>query len=252
MRRSPANGVYTPQMGEQQQTNLHTGVLTVLQNSPIFSALPDSLLREIAALSTTRTYQQGELVFQRHDPGDYLYGVISGSLRISVSSPDGRELALSTTGPGEIGGEISVLDGGTRTTSGRALETTLVFTVPRQPFAGLMLRQPSIALHMIQLLCARVRQTSQQVEDAAFLSLPQRLAGQLHNLVQALEQPLPCTVKISQSELASFLNVSRQVVNGCLQEWQRLGFIQLGRGHVKVSDLNGLLVHVQSDRTAQL
>ncbi len=225
-----------------------TAVLTVLRNSRSFRGLPEPLLREIAKLSTTRMYQPGELVFQRNDPGDYLYGVISGSLRISVNAPDGRELALSTTGPGEIGGEISVLDGGTRTTTGRTLEATVMFMVPREPFAELMLRQPSIALHMIQLLCTRVRQTSRQVEDAAFLSLPQRLAVQLQTLVRGLEQPLPCTVKISQSELASFLNASRQVVNGCLQDWQRRGFIGLGRGVVRVEDLEGLLDYVSQPR----
>ncbi len=224
-----------------QEAAPNTAALVVLRNSKTFHGLPEKLLTEIARLSITRTYARDELVFQRNDAGDYLYGIISGRLRISVHGADGRELALSITGPGEIGGEISVLDGGTRTTTGTALESTTLFIVPREQFRELMLRQPTIALHMIQLLCERVRQTSRQVENAAFLTLPQRLAAQLQELVNAVDRPLPCTVKISQSELASFLNVSRQMVNSHLQAWQKKGYVNVARGSIRVDNLTGLL-----------
>lgn len=226
-------------MTDVAAANLAT--LTVLKNNAWFRGIAEPLLREIAALSAQRKYASGEIVFYRDEPGDYLYGVISGSIRVTTQAPDGRELALNTMKAGDVIGEIAVLDGGTRTASGRALEATVVFVVPREQFTALMLRQPTIALHMIELLCQRVRRASQQVEEAAFLSLTERLGRQLESLVRDTGAALPCTVKISQSELASFLNASRQAVNGCLQRWQKSGFVTLRRGSIVVHDLAGIL-----------
>ena len=217
--------------------SVNRATLTVLKNSAWFRAIDAPLLREISRLSVQRKYQDGEMVFHREEPGDYLYGVISGRIRVTTQAPDGREMALNTMKSGDVIGEIAVLDGGTRTASGRALEATVVFVIPRAAFTSLMLRQPSIALHMIELLCERVRRTSKQVEEAAFLSLSERLALLLENLVHESNTPLPCTLTISQSELASFLNASRQAVNGCLQVSQRQGLVTLKRGRVVVHAL---------------
>ena len=223
-----------------QGAQVNAAVLTVLKNSRNFRGLENKLLVELAVLCITHEYKAGELIFQRDDPGDYLYGVISGSLRMQVHSNDGRELALSTTQPGEIGGEIAALDGGTRTATAQALEPTTLFIVPGEEFRKLMARSPDLTQHMIEMLCARVRQTSQQVEDAAFLTVPQKLARQLQILVSASGNRLPCHLKISQTELATFLNASRQMVNGCLQAWQKLGYVKLGRGSLEVLDVLGL------------
>ena len=224
-------------------TAVHRTTLTVLRNSPWFQGVEPELLREIACLSTQRRYYNGEAVFTQNEPGEYLFGVISGSIRVTTQAPDGRELALNTMLPGDIIGEIAVLDGGTRTASGHALEETVAFLIPREPFIALISREPTIALHMIKLLCQRVRRSSRQVEEAAFLTLPQRLALLLDSLVD--EKNPGCesvdSVTISQSELASFLNVSRQAVNGCLQTWQKEGFITLKRGRIEIRDTQGLL-----------
>ena len=219
---------------------------TVLKNSAWFRGLSDQSVADIAALSVNRVFRAGESIFQHGEPGDYLYGVVSGSVRISVQSADGRELALNTLGPGDIGGEIALLDGGPRTATGRAIEDTTVFVVPRDQFTQLLLKQPEIALYLIRILCERVRHTSRHIEDAAFKPLAERLAMQIAELIQANERGRlvhpPYTIKISQSELASFLNVSRQVVNGCLQGWQKAGHIKLARGSITVHDLQGLLL----------
>ena len=218
----------------------NAAVLTVLKNSPSFRGLDRKVLLELALVCLTQEYKTGELVFQRDSPGEYLYGVIAGSLRMQVHSSDGRELALSTTGPGEIGGEIAALDGGTRTATALALTATTLFIIPRESFLEVMQRHPSLNRRMIEMLCARVRQTSQQVEDAVFLTVPQKLARQLQILVAASGNELPCKLKISQSELAAFLNASRQVVNGCLQTWQKLGFVKLGRGSIEIIDIDAV------------
>ena len=224
----------------QQKSSETIAALTVLKNGAWFGTLPDALLRKIAALSVQRKYDTDELVYQRDEPGDYLHGVIAGSIRVATASKDGRELALNTMRAGDIIGEIAVLDGGVRTASSYALEPTTTFLIHREDFRALMSQEPSIADHMIRLLCERVRFTSAQVEEAAFLSLPQRLARRLQKFVEDTDIGLPCTVKISQSELASFINASRQAVNGILQDWAKKGFVQLNRGSIIVVDLDGI------------
>jgi CRP/FNR family cyclic AMP-dependent transcriptional regulator len=144
---------------------------------------------------------------------------------------------------GKIGGEIAALDGGLRTATWIAIESTTVFAIARTNLLELMTKRPEFAHHMVEVLCQRVRTTSQQVEDAAFLAVPERLARQILSMVSASEQSLPCRIQISQRELAAFLNASRQVVNGYLQEWQRLGFIKVGRGYVEVQNTVGMLEH---------
>jgi CRP-like cAMP-binding protein len=226
-------------MNRPRSTN--SAALTALKNSAWFRGLDNHLLAEIAGLSVIRTFAAGEMLFQQHEPGDYLFGVISGQIRISVNSSEGKELALNTLGPGDVGGEIAVLDGGPRTATGRALNKTTAFVVPREKFTELLLRQPKISVYLIRILCERVRRASQQVEDTAFLSVPQRIAGHLHMQVLASGGELPCRVKISQTELALFLNVTRQVVNKSLQVMQRQGFVSLNRGSIDVLDLREML-----------
>ena len=220
--------------------------LSILKGGSWFKNLDATLQQELADLSVIRHFQPGETIFIRGEPGDCIYGIIAGAVRVTTQSLDGRELSLNTMLPGDIGGEIAALDGGVRTATGTALEATTVFVISRHHMRELMVRQPAFALHMIDVLCARVRNTSQQVEDAAFLSLPERLARQLGVMVEVAGHTTPCRIKISQRELASFLNASRQVVNGLLQEWQRLGLISVGRGFVEVGDLPALIEHAGS------
>lgn len=235
------------------QTKPRATALAVLKSGHWFRDLPDTLLQEVADLSVVRNYDTGQVIFERDEPGNYIYGIISGSVRISTQSEEGKDLALNTMGPGDIGGEIAVLDGGRRTATGTATASTSVFVIHRDQLQALMLRRPEIALHMIEVLCERVRQTSRQVENAAFLSLPQRLARQLQVMVNDAatdhEPLLPRRVRISQSEMASFLNASRQGVNICLQAWQKEGFVSIGRGYVIVKDLHGIFAAAGSPLT---
>ncbi len=220
--------------------------LTVLKSGHWFKGLPEPLLKEVASLSVVRNFDAGQVIFERGEPGNYVYGIIAGTVRISIQSEDGRDLALNTMGAGDIGGEIAVLDGGRRTATGTARTSTTVFVIGREDLRTLMLERPELALHMIEVLCERVRRTSQQVENAAFLSLPQRLARQLEAMVRDAacdsdETGSGTRLDISQSEMASFLNASRQGVNMCLQDWQRAGWVAVGRGYVVVLDLDAIL-----------
>ena len=121
-----------------------------------------------------------------------------------------------------------------------------MFLVPGEQFAQLLEEEPVINAHLLRFLCRRVRQTSQQVEDVAFLSMGQRLARQLHLLASAqMENFAGRGVKVSQNDLASLVSASRQNVNSALQEWQRQGFITVFRGRIEIHDFESLFNYVE-------
>ena len=214
--------------------------LLVLQQSSIFRGVDSATLEDISKLASTHTYKPGETIFREGEAGNTLHGIVAGQIRITTTSADGQELLLNVIGPGQIVGEIAFLDGGDRTATGTAAVETPCFSIPRAPFFSLMESRPQLAVHILQLVCQRVRWTSRLVADSAFLSLPERLAARLGDLC-ATANPSPSSgdveVHISQRDLATFLSVSRQAVNKTLKPWKEAGYLSLSREKIIVHDL---------------
>ena len=219
------------------------GAMAVLRSSPIFRGVADDVLTDVAALCRNRTYRRSDTVFEEGTPGTKLFGVMSGRLLITTTSDKGLELHLNVIEPGEIVGEIAFLDGGMRTATGRAAEPSTCFEIDRGAFFKLLERSPQLSAHLLQLVCKRVRWMTKLAADSAFLSVPERLAVRLRDMARPIDGRTdePATeVKISQAELAQFLGISRQVVNGYLRAWEREGRIVLGRGYIRIKDLAAL------------
>ncbi len=205
----------------------------ILRQSPAFRGLDGESLREMEALCRNKRFSPGETVFRQGEPGRSLVGVIAGKLRISVTSDDGQDLHLNLIEPGEVVGEIAFIDGGLRTATGTAAEPTTCFLIDRKPFYELLDRRPVIGRHLLALLCERVRWTSRLVADSAFLSVPDRMLRRLQDLAPSGETTeLGVRIRISQQELADYLGVSRQVINGYLRDWQDAGAVHLSRGTI--------------------
>jgi CRP-like cAMP-binding protein len=207
----------------------------MLERSPLFRGLSPAAMRRLASLATQRRFNAGEVVFSQGDPGDALYGVVSGKIRISAGAIDGREISLNVMEPGDTFGEIALLDGGERTASATADLTSELVSLRREHFLDMLGREPPLALELLRLCGQRLRWTSELFEDATLLDVPARLAKRLIGLVQD-----HASLAISQEELASFLGVSRQVVNQHLQGWKERGWIRLGRGVITVCDRSAL------------
>jgi len=214
----------------------------MLQGSPLFRGLPPATLERIAALATQRGYRRGEIVFSAGDAGDALFGVVSGRIRISAGSADGREIFLNIMEPGDTFGEIALLDGGTRTATATATESSELVSIRRESLFELLEREPRAALELLRLCGERLRWTSGLLEDAALLDAPARLAKRLLSLGEQHGEDGADgrLVRISQEELANFLGVSRQAVNEQLQDWKAKGWVALGRGTVTVRDAAAL------------
>jgi CRP/FNR family cyclic AMP-dependent transcriptional regulator len=213
-------------------------VQILLERNELFRGLPPTMIRTVAGLALRRSYRSGAQVFAQGEPGDALYGVITGEIRISSSARDGKEVFLNVLRPGDTFGEIALLDGKNRTATASTTAPTELVVIKREAFLALLKREPTLSIYLIQLLCERVRWASGWAEDSALLSVPERLARRLLSLAkrQGHETEHGVQLIISQEEIARFLGLSRQVINQYLQTWKVKGWVNLGRGKMIIVD----------------
>jgi CRP/FNR family cyclic AMP-dependent transcriptional regulator len=215
---------------------------TILERNRLFRGLSAATIQQIASLSVRRLFSEGAIVFSQGDPGDALYGVVTGKVRISASAADGREMFLNIMEPGDTFGEIALLDGNPRTATASATAPSELLVIMRDPFLLLLQREPTLSIHLLRLLCQRIRWTSGLAEDSALLAVPARLArrllslGKLHGH-QTLDG---IHLAISQEDIGRFLGISRQVVNQYLQSWKANGWVELGRAKLTILDAQAL------------
>lgn len=211
----------------------------MLAATPLFATIPTDLLDELATKAKMVRVDSREILFSKGDPGDRLYLVTKGLIRIGVLSAEGREVTYGMIKVGELFGEIAVLDGGVRTADATAMETSDLLALERRDVTAFLQRHPIHALHLIEVLCDRVRRADNLLEDIVFLSLPGRLAKHLLVLTQTLgTRPKPggpAIIKLSQQEVADHLGISRESVNKVLSKWEQIGIVTLGRGQITLN-----------------
>ncbi len=215
----------------------------VLRQNVLLKGLADDTLARIAAVAARRNFPRGTVLFRQGDPGDALYAVVAGRVRISTQHADGREVFLSLMGPGDSFGEIAAVDGQIRTAAATVVEPSTLFLIHRGDLLALIARDPRLARHLLGVFCQRIRWTSDLVEEAAFLDVPARLASRLLRLAanHGRASTDGVELRLSQAELAQFLGASRQVVNQHLQSWRAQGWIALARSVVVLRDRAALL-----------
>ena len=209
---------------------------------PFFSALTDDEARELLRQAAVKRFQAGELVFRRGDPGDGLYGVLSGSVLIVAESAEGKDLVINRHGVGEIFGELALLDGKGRSAAAVAHEASELIHVGRDRFLLFLRQRPEAMLRVIAFVCGRLRRITGLVEDAAFLDAPARLAKQIMTLSEAKDAAPdePVTLRISQNDLARMLGLSREFVGKQLVTWRDAGIVELGRRRLTIRDAEAL------------
>ena len=169
----------------------------ILKMNPMFADLGTDELQRISSLCHTGNLAVGEMLFQKGDPGDALFGVRRGQIRIETGASDGSRLTLNFMGPGDLFGEVAVLDGQSRTADATAGEPTELFVLRREDFLAHLEREPRVAIKIIQLLCQRIRWQSERMEESMLQPLPVRLARRLC----ALASDFGSEVHISQEQL---------------------------------------------------
>src|SRR4051812_5531179 len=210
---------------------------SLLGVNPFFAGLGEEAVEAIAGLCVRRSLATEEVLFLKGDPGDALYAVRRGQIRIATGTRSGKRLTLNLLGPGDVFGEVALLDGRPRTADAVAVERSELFMVRRRDFLGLLEGRPSVAIRFIELLCDRIRWMSERMEEASFLPLEARLARRL----LALSEDYGAEINVSQEELAIFVGATRESVNRQLRSWKQRGLVDLGRSRIHILDGAGLI-----------
>jgi CRP-like cAMP-binding protein len=191
--------------------------------------------------------KRGEAIFSKGDPGNSMIAVISGTVKISVSSAEGRSAILNLIGPGEIFGEMSVLDGQPRSADCTANTACEIFVIDRREFLPFLRSQPELAMKFIELLCTRLRWTSDQVEQVILQNLPGRLASALIRLTEKHKlSPAGRTIAVTQQEISEMVGMTRESINKQLRAWAARKWVRLEHGAIVVLDAEPLQALVEA------
>ena len=203
----------------------------LLRAHPFFKDLGNTIIDRLAPRVITTRVKKGAAIFHKGDIGSKLYAVRAGAVRISAPSEQGKDAIFNLVVPGELFGEIAFLDGGQRSADAVAIDDCELMVIERRDFIPLLRDDPEVAIRLINILCARLRRTSEQVEDMVFLGLPNRLAKVLLHLYRPSATALPSSkIHVTQREISQMIGVSRESANKQLQEWQRRKWLKLERG----------------------
>ena len=212
-------------------------VLAALRQVELFAGLDEGVLVQIASLARPRDFDRGELLFVEGDVGDALLVLVSGSVTVFRTSPDGERAALTVLEPPEVFGEIALLDGASRSASVEATEPTVVLSLSRAEFFGLLRQQPVVLEPLVRQLGTMVRRLTEQAADHVFLDLAGRVAKALLRLAAPGSPPV---VAITQSRLAEMSGGTRQSVNQVLGGFAQRGLVHLEGRRILLTDVTGL------------
>lgn len=210
----------------------------LLSRTPLFGGLAEPERRALGTEMRDVSYSAGQVIFTRGDAGRDIYLVTEGRVRLSILTAEGRELSFAHAGPGQIFGEIAMLDGGTRSADATAVQRTAALTLSRGALLRVMQDRPVVGEAMLRFLCGRIREADQQLEAIALYPIEGRLA---RFFLAAAQQKggeprqgrLTIDFDMSQSELALLIGASRPKVNTALSLLEAGGALTRKGGRIE-------------------
>jgi CRP-like cAMP-binding protein len=206
-------------------------LLEMLGRTPLFGALEEADRKVVLQEMRETSFDGGQAIFARGDDGREIYLVTSGRVRLSVLTPEGRELSFAHAETGQIFGEIAVLDGGTRSADATAVSKVTALTLSKSALARLIEQRTVVREAVVRFLCNRVREADHQLEGIALYPIEVRLARFFLAAARQKGELKPgarivIDLPISQSELALLIGASRPKVNAALSLLEDSGAIE--------------------------
>ncbi|HEX4731476.1 MAG TPA: Crp/Fnr family transcriptional regulator [Solirubrobacterales bacterium] len=223
-------------MGEAETST----AVELLKSVPLFADLEEAELERFSRVAVPRTFPAGTRVFHEGDPSDVCYIVREGSFRVTREHSDGRAITLATMGPGEVFGELAMLDGDVRSASAEAISDGELLALPAKDVRALLARHPEISVKLVSALVRRLRAANVRLSRQSFQTVPSRVAGVLSQLVAEATpnrgEAGEVTIRMNQADLAQLAGTSRESVSRFLADLERSGVVRSGRGRVTVLD----------------
>jgi CRP/FNR family cyclic AMP-dependent transcriptional regulator len=207
----------------------------MLSQVPLFAQLPPETVGQLGTRLRRRRYGKGDTVFYQGDPGMSLCIVQQGRVKLALTTPEGREIIIDLLGPGDVFGELALLDGEPRSADAVATEASELLLLERDEFIRFLLERPSVAVELLGILSRRLRRDAQLLQDAAFLDVPARLARTILRLAEAPSTGgQAVTPRLNQTDLAGLTGTTRETLNKWLGFFQQQGMIRLDKGRISV------------------
>jgi len=229
------------------------GLVEFLRGVAMFAEMTDAELASLARDLRRRSLVSGETLFYQGDPGRSLYIIESGTIRIYVHAEDGQEVSVVLYGPGDLFGEMSLLDQLPRSATAVAMEDAVLWVMSGDDFYRHLHINHQLALNVMLTLSTRLRETNEAVKSLASLDVTRRIAKKLLSLAlrqgERTEKGVRITSRLTQGALASLISASRESTNRALRALERKGLIETEDGYLillKPDDLSSL---VGSDET---
>jgi CRP/FNR family cyclic AMP-dependent transcriptional regulator len=241
-------------------------ISTLLRNVAYFTGLSDQELELLGDSLGRRTFNKGMILFHEGSPGETLYIIESGQVRIFLLSESGQEISVNIFGPGDAFGELSLLDGLPRSTGALAMERTVTLTLHREDFLRHLEATPRMARSILDVLSRRLRYTTTYAESLALLDVYGRVAAKLLELADRYgvqeeradgqhavdrpgrsdeTQPTEIDLHMTQAELASLVGATRESVNKVLGTLRDQQLIDIRGQRMAILDRRGLERHIQ-------
>lgn len=220
-----------------------------LQRVQLFSELEPSQMKQIAAVARSLHKRRGEFVYLPGDRAESVYVLQKGRIKLSVLSESGKEIAIDIIQPGEIFGEFALIDESLRSNMTQALDDVTILVFNKHDFAHLLKSQSKLALNYIRMVGDRRRRMEKKLSDITSKEVPTRICELLHELSAngspdgELHQPI---IPLTHQDVASLIGASRQTTTSILNDLMRSGFIELGRGWVRIKSLKHIQTYVGS------
>lgn len=211
----------------------------------LFEGLGEASLQSLARNLRTRRFKRGEVLFHEGDPGDALFIVASGAVKVALPSEEGEEAILATLRRGDFLGELALLDGAPRSASAIALEATEMLALPREKFRALVADEPAIREALLVALAREIRRLTTRVAELHFLDLTGRLAAHLARLADEHGERMAdgstrLRAPLTQGDLAAMIGATRQSVNKLLGDFVDEGLLRMEGDTIVVPDLAAL------------
>jgi len=212
----------------------------VVRQAALFDGVAEDAVLAITECLDHRTFSRGDVVYTEGEPGNELFILVSGKVKISRGSADGRETLLAIMGPSDMFGELSLFDPGPRLATARAMTELSVGVLANSSFRPWITHRPEIAMQLMRLIARRLRHTNDTISDLIFTDVPARVAKALIELARRFGVSDPDGVRVDhdlkQDELSQLVGASRETVNKVLSDFTSRGWITLGRQSVTILD----------------
>lgn len=225
-----------------------TAIPSLFAGHRVLGQFPPPALEELVRQSHIQDYAERGHIFGQGDVGHTVLAVVAGFVKLAATTPAGREVVLDVAGPGDVFGEVAVLNDWPRAAEAEALSTCRLLVIDGGRFIAALQRQPQAMLAVVRLLSARLRTATEQLTDAVDMPAPARLAKALFRLAALHSHPVPGGLRIdlplSQRELGAMTGLTRESINKHLATWRDAGWLHLNDGAIvlaRVDLLRGLL-----------